>query len=583
MEDKKSATVLVRKFIDQHASSIHPVISVPSYYVEATQQYVLLEEYSELEDTLDEYIKAMREARFDIEFDPKNCTWQDVLEQLSKAEQESEAKQKAWHRKARRAVAKVSEDVNPWLKLIPSENGLSVLNGGLAVFFQAVRRAEGNRDDLLEAFRDIPSAIQKAADNLTIFPSDTSLKGSVKVLYQTILRELPHLIELLLHRLGHKILAPLRTQSTAASITERVRRIKHAKVELDDRMTTLTRLTSVETLEGVRAVKETQDQSVLLQLSIHQDVRSHQEELKKDILEAIGPRDTMVPKNAFSHLLKDEFDKIRRDQLKMLLRELEEQRHRNASLDSPSPNNVLDILSVDLQKLATDLKYVLRRDISFDAASKGQARYLIQREEFKEWFFSPEPGLLAVNGNLSCSGTSKISPLSLVCAEMVNFLEGVDNEVILYFFCSENTASENGLPGPQKIMRGILAQLLASLDQQSDLLSNRYGLDLVFMDSQRWHEQLRSLDLRTLCTTFWKLIQQMRPTTVFCVIDGISCYEREEWRDDVLFLIEELEGMVRDAMLRPRLKILITYATRARYQVEGVPSIWLRVGEISQR
>ncbi|TRX88466.1 hypothetical protein FHL15_010656 [Xylaria flabelliformis] len=575
MGDKKEATDLVRTFIDQRANSIHPIIAVPSHYVAAEQRYVLREEYNELEDTLDEYVEAMKKAQFNIEFDPKNCTWQDVLDQLYLAEQESELKQKTWHRKARRVIAKVGDDINPWLKLIPSENGLSVLNGGLAVFFQAVRRAESNRHDLLEALKDIPAAIQLAADKLTAFPSDIDLKNSVKMLYKTILEELPHLIELLLHR----------TQSTANSIKDHVGKIKRAKSDLDDRMTTLTQLSTVETLQGVRSVREVQDQSVLLQLSLHQDNRSQQEQLKNEILAAIGPKDAIAPKNALGRLLEDQLEEVARaqEQLKQILRRLEEQRCRARSPDFLSPNDVLDMLHVDLRKPATDLSYVLRQDISFDALSKGQARYLMQREEFKEWFFLPDPGLLAVNGNLGSSRGSKISPLSLVCAEMVKFLEGVDNEVILYFFCSENTMSEKGLPGPQKVMRSLLAQLLAYLSRQSDLLSNHHSLSLAFMESQRWQEQLRSLNLGTLCDTFWNLIQQMRPITVVCIIDGMSCYEKEEWRDDVLFLVGELEEMVRDAKLRPRLKILITYVTQATYPVEKVSSIWLRVGEISQR
>ncbi|KAI0860096.1 hypothetical protein F4860DRAFT_504327 [Xylaria cubensis] len=599
MGDKKEATDLVRTFIDQRATSIHPIIAVPSHFVAAKQQYVLREEYNELEDTLDEYVEAMKKAQFNIEFDPKNCTWQDVLDQLYLAEHESEGKQKTWHRKARRVIAKVGDDINPWLKLIPSENGLSVLNGGLAVFFQAVRRAESNRHDLLDALKDIPTAIQRAADNLTAFPSDIGLKNSVKMLYQTILEELPHLIELLLHRLVSfpfrhisgirntiSRLAPLRTQSTANSIKDHVRKIKRAKSDLDDRMTTLTQLSTVETLQGVREVREVQDQSVLLQLSLHQGNRSQQAQWKNEILAAIGSKDAIAPKNALGRLLEDQLEETiarAQEQLNQFLRGLEEQRCRVRSPDLLSPNDVLDMLHVDLRKPAMDLSYVLRQDISFDAMSKGQARYLMQREEFKEWFFSSDPSLLAVNGNLDNSSGSKISPLSLVCAEMVNFLEGIDNEVILYFFCSEDMMSENGLPGPQKIMRSLLAQLLSFLHQQSDSLSNRHGLSLAFMESQRWQKQLRSLNLVTLCDTFWNLIQQMRPITVFCIIDGLSLYEKEEWRDDVLFLVRELEEMVRDAKLRPRLKILITYVTRAIYPVERISSIWLRVGEISQR
>ncbi|KAJ2990889.1 hypothetical protein NUW58_g2733 [Xylaria curta] len=582
----EEAAPLVRTFIDRQAASIHPVVAVPSHFVEAKQEYVLREDHNELEDALDEYVGALREAKFQIEFDPKNCTWQDVLDQLYKAEQESNLKQKSWHRKTRRVVAKVGDDISPWLKLIPNENGLSVLNGGLAVFFHAARRAENNRDDLLEAFKEIPVAIQKAADKSAAFPSDVRLKNSVNTLYRTVLQELPHLIELLLHRRPrNKLLAPLRTQSTSTNIGDRVKRIKRTVAELDDVMTTLTQLTTVETLQNVKEnVKEIhgrQEQSAILQIALHQENMSKQEQWKNEILDVLGRGDVMVPKNALKQLLTEQVRAQAQGCLEEMLKEVEEQRHR-ATLSYLSPNDILDILQADIQKPTRDLSYVLRQDNKINERSKGQARYLTQREEFKEWFFSFDPDLLVVNGNLETS-SSKVSSLSLVCAEMVKFLEGVDNEVVLYFFCSENLASENSLSGPQKIMRGLVAQLLAFLNEQKDLLDGRNGLNLAFMESQRWQKRLESLDLRILCDSFWNLLQQMRAITLFCVVDGMSLYEREDWRDDVLFLIRELEEMVCDGGLRPRLKVLITYTTRAIYLDEGILRVSLRPSETSQR
>ncbi|KAI1505464.1 hypothetical protein F5X99DRAFT_404947 [Biscogniauxia marginata] len=580
------AVVLAKAFVDENAGSIHPVVAVPSYFVEAKQQYILREDYSDLEETLDKFVEAMRGAKFPMEFDPKSCTWNDVLDQLDRATQESDSRQKKWYRKARRTAASIGDDVSPWLKLIPSENGLSVLNGGLAVFFLATKYAERNREDILVAFKDILAAIQKAADKSTAFPSNSRLKECVKELYRIILQELPHLIEMLLHKqLKHRLLAPVTTQSTHSQIEERLKHIKRKVADLEDLTTNLTQLTTVHTLHSVTAMQEKQNQSISLQqhsVTLQEYSLSKQEQNKNESIAALGPKEAIAPRNALLKLLTDHNEKFieqARAEIGKLLKQKEEERSRQQSLGFLSLDEVLDIVSVDPLKAENDLRYVLRQGINFNTISRGQARYLVQREGFKDWFLSRDPDLLVVNGNLNTSTSSRISPLSLVCAEIVEFINGIDDILALHFFCSENMAAGDRSSGPQRIMRSLLAQLL-------DLLHYRGCLSLEFIDSRRWQQRLEELDLETLCLCFWKLINQLPTISLYCIIDGMSLYEREEWKHDMQYLTREFGEMVHDDKLRPRLKVLMTYATRARYieqVVERDLIISLRVGETDRR
>lgn len=267
-------------------------------------------------------------------------------------------------------------------------------------------------------------------------------------------------------------------------------------------------------------------------------------------------------------------------------RATETPRHIERETREPHPLSFLslselrEILRVDPLKAANDLEYILRQKITFNAASKGQASYLLQRQEYDDWFTSRQPDLLVVDGNLTTTRDSKISPLSLVCAKLIK--EGLSDRrpgVLLYFFCSENMSAKDGLSGPQRIMCSLLEQLLGSLD-------SRNCLSLNFIDSRWWQHGLERLDLGILCRTFRNLISQLPTTSVYCIIDGMSLYERELWKEDLLSLLEMFRELVRDHKLRQRVKVLITNPARMRYitSVVGEGSrITLRANDIDRR
>lgn len=69
------------------------------------------------------------------------CTWADVLDEMSRAEKEYEyfAKGRGSKNIGRRAFRKAGDyasAVSPWLNLIPDDDGMNVLSGGLRLVFQ---------------------------------------------------------------------------------------------------------------------------------------------------------------------------------------------------------------------------------------------------------------------------------------------------------------------------------------------------------------------------------------------------------------------------------------------------------------
>jgi hypothetical protein len=88
---------------------------------------------SDLEDALATY----QNAEHIIEFDVKNCSWSDVLDQMHEAQDIYNAKgEKNKARGLMRHGKAISESLTPLLNLIPDQYGLNVLRGGLALIFK---------------------------------------------------------------------------------------------------------------------------------------------------------------------------------------------------------------------------------------------------------------------------------------------------------------------------------------------------------------------------------------------------------------------------------------------------------------
>lgn len=336
---------------------------------------------------------------------------------------------------------------------------------------------------------------------------------------------------------------------------------------LDDIANSLAQRTTVRTYDGIKMLDQKQDYSLALHqttVSLQQQSLAKQEVDKQDILTAIEDHGATRSQHIFLEAIvnRKHMDEGFKADLLGALQQSEERRRRRHSPSFLTVDELRQLLCFSPLKAEKDLRYVLKTEVNFDMLSKGQAKYLLQRDEFNHWFWSANPELLIVNGHLTTSRRSKVSPLSLICGQFIDGLlnlprESLGHPAILYFFCSENMTSSDS-SGPQKLMRCLVVQLLG-------LLEDHGCLSLDFMDSRRWQRDLEIFDIECLCRVFWKLVNQLPMTSVYCFIDGLSLYERQEWKDDLLILVEELGEMIDDDKLRPRLKILITNPTRTRY------------------
>lgn len=102
------------------------------------------------------------------------------------------------------------------------------------------------------------------------------------------------------------------------------------------------------------------------------------------------------------------------------------------------------------------------------------------------------------------------------------------------------------------MIRSLIAQLL-------DL----YQIQLDFV-SLRLRQQLEKLDFRGLCECFSRLLNRLPPTAVlFCVIDSINYFEKRDWLDDTLHIVNLLQYLVDDCAAD--FLLLITSPVRTRH------------------
>lgn len=87
----------------------------------------------EFRETLRQYEKLTDKS---LNFNPDDCSWKDVLEELNKARKasaESEERSKGFFTKNRRKMSRISPIITPVLDALP--DNLCFLHGGLAVIF----------------------------------------------------------------------------------------------------------------------------------------------------------------------------------------------------------------------------------------------------------------------------------------------------------------------------------------------------------------------------------------------------------------------------------------------------------------
>lgn len=88
--------------------------------------------------------------------------------------------------------------------------------------------------------------------------------------------------------------------------------------------------------------------------------------------------------------------------------------------------------------------------------------------------------------------------------------------------------------------------------------------NLAFLDASSI-ERLQCHNLEHLCDLFCRLVMQFHSSaTIYCIIDGICWFERQDMLEDLFKAVQSLHAMVDDPGRRVTFKVSLTSPFRSR-------------------
>jgi hypothetical protein len=209
--------------------------------------------------------------------------------------------------------------------------------------------------------------------------------------------------------------------------------------------------------------------------------------------------------------------------------------------------SILKLLAVPETAAGHDLTFMLRQSQSIDIQAQSKGRWLFRSPRFQNWLCSSGSDMLSVEGNSEQYGMSRCSPMTLMSTVLIQGLAKQDGTQVLHFFCGAHNTDNDDLGGPLGLIKSLIVQLLAMND-----------FDFGFIGSRQWSEYLEKQDLLTLCNLFRGLVAQLPWLILFCVIDGISLFEREQWQSQIEFITWKLKEVAVDPTTSVVFKLLVT-------------------------
>lgn len=221
---------------------------------------------------------------------------------------------------------------------------------------------------------------------------------------------------------------------------------------------------------------------------------------------------------------------------------------------SLTADELLDMLKVGPESPTIDLRKMLCAGESIDLAARQVARGLIDGPKFSDWLYKDAPAALFIEGGMTLNSYGRCSSVSLISSDLVDDLQDADPAIPIHFFCGFHTMPRDPLRGPQGMMRSLICQLLRLFTIELDFITRRL------------RDQLDALDVHGLATCFRKLVKRLPVVTIlFCVIDGISVFERPEWAESCRSAVNSLQELLDDDGKGAVFKLLITSSSRSRY------------------
>jgi len=232
-----------------------------------------------------------------------------------------------------------------------------------------------------------------------------------------------------------------------------------------------------------------------------------------------------------------------------------------------TPRQLLGLMNVHHLGALDDEQHIIRRGHSLDNEATSHAATMFQTTQVQKLLQSPESGVVLVNGCTDRSQNTKISPITYVCATLTHALRrSAATNAVLAFFCGQHSSSQDDLIGPQGLMRSLVADLVLSLAQNERISE---AAPIWFPAPQ---EHFEELSFKDICQLFCHLVQLVpKEITVYCVVDGISYYERQVWKEDYDLMMECFGAIITNNAIAAAFKLLLTSPTVSRWLPDLMP------------
>ncbi|RSL55913.1 hypothetical protein CEP54_009122 [Fusarium duplospermum] len=220
-----------------------------------------------------------------------------------------------------------------------------------------------------------------------------------------------------------------------------------------------------------------------------------------------------------------------------------------------------------------DCAFAVDQTNEFPARERTLVEQIIHTKHFQDWIRSPLSAKLLVHWDGHLPKTlADMSPLTLFCVSMTQILRANHRFVTGLWICGRHADPYENYAGGYCMVASLVDQLLR--DHDFDMFSLVESGDIDFDRIQpgqpgALEELLKILEL---------LVQQLPETiTLFCLIDGVILFEREE--ADALPVLACLLRLAGEPNLRAAVKILFTSCVLASRISKALPTVSLLVIE----
>ncbi|KAI1475686.1 hypothetical protein F4774DRAFT_273060 [Daldinia eschscholtzii] len=227
-----------------------------------------------------------------------------------------------------------------------------------------------------------------------------------------------------------------------------------------------------------------------------------------------------------------------------------------------------------------DIEAVEEKRQELPPQDRRRTEQLVHDRRFQDWIVSPASAKLMIYGNFS-GFMVETSALSFFCTTLTKAFRSRKRYLCLVWFCGrhlgyddesdsdssdEEDDCDGGLNlgrdeeddyGPEtrqsvikRMVRSLIAQLLCDYDFGSGHLLPP-DIDPEIIEEGHSLSQLR----RLFC---WLVRQLPEEITLFCLIDGIVFYEREDFEDPMLDVLGDILGLTVSNDVLASVKVLVT-------------------------